>query len=199
MANQEHGELEIRFGDVAIRASGPTSWIEDQFRTYVTSEKIRELNTLSGQNKPIQNGDDGQANEQQMGNLAVGTQASVWLKQYTLSEKQLNQLFHRTDDGFQVIAKSLPGKNNKEKTVKAFVLEGIRCLLQNDSAKFDHETAKKLCERYGCYDKNNHSANVKALENRSTGNVRNGFELTAPGLAFGAQLISAISETSDDS
>jgi hypothetical protein len=122
-----------------------------------------------------------------VGNLQP--RARMWLKQNSITNDQLQQVFHLSDGALEVIAPHLPGKSKKEQTYNAYVLAGIGQLLLTGNASFDDKTARALCEKFGCYDSANHSAHLKDKGNEFAGTKEKGWTLTAPGLKRGADMI----------
>jgi hypothetical protein len=114
--------------------------------------------------------------------------ARTWIRQSGLSVEQLHQVFHFGDDGIEIIASEIPGKNYREKTRNAYMLCGISKFLASGEAKFDDRAARELCERSGFYDQTNHAKYMK-FGNEFTGSKDKGWTLTAPGLKQGAALI----------
>jgi hypothetical protein len=120
--------------------------------------------------------------------------ASAWLKQNKITHEELQQVFHNADGTFSVIS-GVPGKNKREQTLNAYVLEGIKTLLATGKAYFDDQSARDLCESSGCYDTTNHAKILKNKGNLFTGTKEKGWTLTAPGLKHGAALIKEVSKT----
>jgi hypothetical protein len=120
---------------------------------------------------------------------ALPQRARVWMKQYGISESQIQQVFHIADGAAEVIAVHVPGKNKKEQTYNAYVLTGLGQFLLAGSTSFQDKSARTLCEASGCYDSANHAAHLKDRGNEFTGNKERGWTLTAPGLARAAEII----------
>lgn len=129
---------------------------------------------------------------------SLSPRARVWMKQNSLGEAELQQVFHIADDGVEVIAAQIPGKGKKEQTYNAYVLTGIGQLLSTGNPLFQDKQARSLCERSGCYDTNNHSYTIKNRGNEFTGTKEKGWTLTAPGLKRGANLIKELNGQSHD-
>jgi hypothetical protein len=119
----------------------------------------------------------------------VPNRARLWMRQNDLNSDQLLQVFDVSDGVATVIASEVSGKNNAEKTVKAYVLTGLAALLASGEANFDDKAARALCESLGCYDSSNHTKYLKEKGNNFTGSKAGGWKLTAPGLKFGAVVI----------
>lgn len=115
--------------------------------------------------------------------------ARVWMKQNSVSISDLQQVFHISGEGAEVIAPQIPGKNKKEQTYNAYVITGIAQLLLTGAASFDDKAARAVCEKSGCYDSANHSAYIRARGNEFTGSKEKGWTLTAPGLVRAAEIV----------
>lgn len=116
----------------------------------------------------------------------VGT----WMRQNQILPEQLENVFHKSEDGFDLIASEIPGKTNREKVRNAYVLLGLARFLYSGEGKFDDKPARALCERYGFFDSTNHMKYMKGSE--FAGTKDKGWTLTAPGLKRGAALIKEI-------
>lgn len=129
------------------------------------------------------------------GGSEFSARARAWIKQTGLSLEEIQQVFHFGDDGAEIIASEIPGKNYRERTRNAYLLCGISKFLTSDDAKFDDKAARELCERSGSYDPTNHAKHLKG-GNEFSGSKDKGWTLTAPGLKQGAALISSLSDAS---
>lgn len=116
-----------------------------------------------------------------------------WMKQNDLALDQIRQAFHWGDEGVEVIAAEVPGKNNRERVRNAYVLLGIAQFLASGTANFDDKSARELCEKLGIYDRTNHMKYMKG-GNEFTGSKDRGWTLTAPGLKHGAALIASLAQ-----
>jgi hypothetical protein len=123
------------------------------------------------------------------GTITTSGKAKTWQKQNNITANQLSQVFHCGDGKVDVIAGEMPGKNKKEQTLNAYVLEGIAQLLISGEAKFSDKDARALCSSAGCYDATNHAATLKAKGNWFTGTKEKGWVMTAPGLKHAATLV----------
>ncbi|WP_298368393.1 hypothetical protein [uncultured Bradyrhizobium sp.] len=118
----------------------------------------------------------------------VPARARTWMKQNHLSVNQVQQVFHTSSDGVEIIISEIPGKGNRDKVRNAYVLLGIAGLISSNEPRFDDREARALCERYGFFDGTNHMKYMKG-GNEFTGSKEKGWTLTAPGLKQGAAII----------
>ncbi len=72
------------------------------------------------------------------------SRAHAWMKQYSISPENIQQVFHLVDGTAQVIASRIPGKK-KEQTLNVYILAGIAQLLATGDPTFDDKTARSLC------------------------------------------------------
>ena len=126
--------------------------------------------------------------------IQLPPRARAWIKQNGISDAELQQVFLIADGRVEVIASHMPGKNKKEQTHNAYILTGIGELLLTGNASFLDKSARALCESSGCYDRANHSANVKERGNEFSGTKERGWVLTAPGLKRAAEIIKDMSK-----
>lgn len=123
------------------------------------------------------------------GMLGLSGKAATWVKQNGLTKDQLEQVFDIDGANTTVIADNIPGKNSKEQTIAAYVVQGIAKLVATGEPTFDDKSARKLCEDLGCYNSANHAVYIGSIGNSVTGSKEKGWKLTAPGLKKGAELV----------
>jgi hypothetical protein len=123
--------------------------------------------------------------------------ARTWMKQYGISLAQLQQIFHISKEGVEVIA-DVPGSNKKEQTYNAYILAGLGQLLLTGNATFTDKLARGLCESSGCYDSANHAAHLKNRGNEFTGTKDKGWTITAPGLRRAAEIVKQLASQGHD-
>jgi hypothetical protein len=128
------------------------------------------------------------------GQINLPPRARAWMKQNYITEDDLQQVFHVTESGADVIAAHIPGKKKKGQTYNAYILTGIAQMLATGNPIFQDKAARALCESSGCYDNANHSAHIKGRGNEFTGTKEKGWTLTAPGLKHGAELIKELNK-----
>jgi hypothetical protein len=125
---------------------------------------------------------------------AYPVRARAWMKQYAISSENIEQVLHVAEGTAEVIAATVPGKNNKEQTFNAYILTGIAKLFATGEPVFEDKSARSLCELSGCYDSANHAAHMKNKGNEFTGSKDKGWTLTSPGLKRGANLVKELNK-----
>jgi len=116
----------------------------------------------------------------------------IWMKQNNMDIEQLEQVFLLTDGKAEIIASDVPGGDSKNKTLNAYVLQGLSNLISTGEANFDDKSARKLCKDLGCYNEGNHSTYLASKENKFAGSKDSGWKLTGPGLKYSAELVKQI-------
>jgi len=129
---------------------------------------------------------------QQHGGTSLPQKAQTWMRGNSISMEQLNQVFHIEKDKVEIIAAHSPGASVKIQTVNAYVLTGLRALLQSGEARFDDKSAREVCRSLGCYDQTNHATYLKGKGNALSGSKDSGWTLTGPGQTTGAALVKTI-------
>ncbi len=144
--------------------------------------------TLLGETATRASGaEDLDSNDVVAGDMPV--RARTWMQKNGVTADEIQEVFHFTNEGVEVIASEMPGRNASEKTLNAYVLTGLAKLFADGSPTFEDKAARTLCETSGCYDNTNHSKYVKNKGNAFSGSKSKGWTLTAPGLNRGATLV----------
>ncbi len=146
----------------------------------VSGKVHRQDSSLSGQSEV---GDNRTTSTQ------LGEQAHRWMVKHKVTEDQLHQVFHIDGKSIEIIADDVPGNSRREQTVNCYLLVGIRNLLQNDEARFQDKEALEYCQITHAYDRNNHTTHRQSLSNRVSGDRKQGFALTVPGLRDAAKIV----------
>jgi hypothetical protein len=156
------------------------------FETEERQRAVQAALTLLGEG-PARTSSGGSGSDELDGGLPK--RAGAWLHQHGLKREQLDEVFHCDGDNVEIIAASVPGHSNKERTLNAYLLAGISQLLAKGDASFGDGLARHVCRNLGCYDHTNHATYLKDKGNRFAGSKEQGWKLTGPGLAQAAGLI----------
>jgi hypothetical protein len=118
--------------------------------------------------------------------------ATAWLKQNSLTDTEIEVVFHLNGSEADIIAPEIPGKSNREKTLNCYILEGAREFLRTGEATFSDKAARGLCMQFGCFDSPNHAKYISEKGNEFTGSKEKGWALTGPGKKRAAALVKEI-------
>lgn len=129
--------------------------------------------------------------QENVADVSLLPRARAWTKQNGLSMDELQQAFHIENGDCQVIVSAIPGNSNRERVRNAYLFAGAAQLMVTGEPRFDDKEARALCERFGFFDRTNHSKYLKG-GNEFTGSRERGWTLTAPGLKQAALLISEL-------
>jgi len=116
----------------------------------------------------------------------------IWMRNYSITKAQLDEVFHFENGEIAIIASDLPGSTDSKKTIAAYVLVGVATFIKSGETKFDDKSGRETCTKFGCYQPSNHTGILKNIGNELTGSKDAGWSLTGPGLKFGAELIKSI-------
>ncbi|WP_440641197.1 hypothetical protein ACSHT2_08660 [Bradyrhizobium sp. PUT101] len=126
----------------------------------------------------------------------VSSKGALWMRQNGLTALHLSEVFHFEDSGAEIIASEVPGSSTRDKVKNAYVLLGLSNFLVNGTPTVGDKAGRSVCERFGIYDKTNHSKAFKG-GNELTGSANAGWTVTAPGLRHAATLVKQISKSDD--
>lgn len=128
-------------------------------------------------------------------NANITPRVRNWMRQNSLTMDLLQEVFHLHDGVGEVIAAEVPGKNAKEKTLNAYVLQGVCAFVTSGNAVFDDKSARSVAKTLGCLNLGNHVTYLNDRGNLFTGSKEKGWTLTAPGLTHGSSLIKGITKS----
>jgi hypothetical protein len=174
--------------DMIVKELTPLESEERQRIIQASLTLLGEAPIKSGKRGVNESDDDGAA-----GGPGPSARSRVWMKQNGLSVEQVSQVFHISTDDAEIIAHDVPGKTRRDKVRNAYILIGVARYLFSGDARFDDDTARVVCERYGFYDHTNHMKYMKG-GNEFTGSKEKGWILTAPGLKHGAAIVQEIAD-----
>jgi hypothetical protein len=121
--------------------------------------------------------------------------AKKWMARNGLEPKKLSTIFSLGVDEIDLIAKTVPGKNKKDKMHNVFLLKGVAAYVGTGVARFTHEQVKETCLHYNAFDANNFIYNFKSLAGELSGSKDTGYTLTARGLTSATELVKSMSQT----
>jgi hypothetical protein len=169
----------------------------------VRQRAIQAAMTSLGESVPLQSGSalvsntGTGASATDFADLSIGPKATKWLQRHGISREMLDEVFHVTDSGVDIIATGVPGASKRERAVNCYLLSGLRGLLESDAPSLDEGDAITVCRRLTAYDKNNHTANRASIGNRMSG-TRPTFTLTGPGESAAAQLVKQMTASQNE-
>jgi hypothetical protein len=119
----------------------------------------------------------------------ISAKASAWMKKHSVTREHLDHVFAIDAEEIDVIAARMPGGGKKQQTVQAYLICGLKYLLQIGDPSFPDKDARAVCLKVGCYDSPNHALYMKAFENLINGSKDAGWKLTNPGLSKAAEIV----------
>jgi hypothetical protein len=118
--------------------------------------------------------------------------AQRWMKTYSITREELEQVFHIEAGGASVLNVQLPGTNKRTNSHYTYMLAAVAGLIGSGEAQVDDKSARALCGTLGCYDSPNHATTMEHIGNLMNGSKANGYKLTAPGQREAATLVKKI-------
>ena len=106
-----------------------------------------------------------------------------------IQSDQLGAVFSLGIDEIDLVAKTIPGKNKKDKMRSVFLLKGIASYLGSGAARFTHEHVREACQHYGAWDTANFAVIFKSFSSEVGGSTESGYQLSARGLSEGTELV----------
>lgn len=129
-----------------------------------------------------------------MGGSKFGTKATRWMKQYGISDADIEEIFHKEGDAVEVIVHEISGDGKRGKSRSCYLLAGVRSLLAFDEPKFTEAEAVNLCKEMGCHDQPNHAKTRDSFGNVVAGSKQSGWTLPGPGLRAAAELVKLMAQ-----
>jgi len=122
----------------------------------------------------------------------ISSVAIKWMKRSGLSASSLSGLFSLGVDEIDLVAKSVPGDNKKERMHSVLLLKGIAAYLSTGVARVTHEQIKEACLHYDAFDTNNFATHLKSFGSEVAGTKDSGYTLTARGLTNATAVIKTL-------
>jgi hypothetical protein len=113
-----------------------------------------------------------------------------------VAPEKLEALFDFNVDPFALHAFTVPGKNNAEKARNVALLAASRSYLATGAWSADWQEAKSLCVDHNCYDRPNHTVNLKKGAGTlfKTVEPAKPLELSTGGIKEAEKLLKSLSE-----
>jgi hypothetical protein len=118
--------------------------------------------------------------------------AKKWMARNGLEAGPLSAIFSLSTDEIDLIAKTVPGANKKEKMRSVFLLKGVAAYLASGAARFSHQQLKEACLHYDAFDANNFAHHFKSLSSEVSGSKDTEYALTPRGLASATEMVKKI-------
>lgn len=132
------------------------------------------------------------ANEEDSALDGINAIAIKWIKRNSIDPVKLQDVFSLGIDEIDLVAKSIPGTNKKDKMRNVLLLQAVAEYLGSGTAKVSHEKLKEAWLHYGAYDSSNAAAHLKSWETEVSGSKEAGFTLTSRGLSSATDLVKTI-------
>ena len=120
--------------------------------------------------------------------------AKKWMVRNGLPANQLSAIFSLGVDEIDLIAKTVPGRSQRDKVRSIVLLKGIAAYLGTGAARFTHEQLKEACLHYDAYDATNFSTYLKSLASEVAGNKSSSYTLTTRGFASATEVIKGMTQ-----
>lgn len=140
-------------------------------------------------------GSDAEAKELGVANGAFSPAVQSWMKKNDLSVEEIEHVFS-FDNGIINIIADLPGKSKREDTITIYILMGVGTFLHTGGLKFSDEAARASCTRHNAFDSPHHATTMKELKSEFTGDKKEGWTITTPGLKKGAAIVKKLASSS---
>jgi hypothetical protein len=118
--------------------------------------------------------------------------ALKWMRRTGLNPKSLQTLFSLGVYEIDLVAKTVPGRNKKQRMRSVLLLKGIAAYLGTGAPRITYEQLKEACLHYAAYDPANFAAYLKSFASEVAGTKEAGFTLTARGLNSGTELVKEV-------
>jgi len=125
---------------------------------------------------------------------SISPVAKRWMSRNGLQAEQLSALFSLGVDEIDLVAKTVPGENKKERMRNVFLLKGIAAYLATGAARFTHEQIKETCLHYDAFDATNFATYLRQLSSEVSGSRSAGYTLTARGITSATEVVKSMTQ-----
>jgi hypothetical protein len=120
--------------------------------------------------------------------------AKKWITRSGLQAASLSKVFSLSTDEIDLIAKTVPGKSQRDRMRSVFLLKGIAAYLGSGAARFSHAQIKEACLHYDAFDSTNFSKYLKSLSGEVSGSKDTEYALTPRGLAGATEMVKEMTQ-----
>lgn len=122
----------------------------------------------------------------------INQAAQRWMKTFSITREELEQVFQIEPGSATVLNVQLPGVNKRTNSHYTYMLAAVASLIATGEPQVDDKSARALCGTLGCYDSPNHATTMANIGNLMNGSKSVGYKLTAPGQREAANLVKKI-------
>lgn len=126
------------------------------------------------------------------GDDGVSPVARKWMRRNGLTVNDLSAVFSLGADEIDLVAKRVPGKNNKERMRNVFLLKGLAAYIGTGAARMKDQAVREACEHYSAYDPPNFATNLRSFSSIVSGSKASGYTLTTRGLTEATEVLKVI-------
>jgi hypothetical protein len=120
--------------------------------------------------------------------------ARKWITRSGLQPASLSKVFSLSTDEIDLIAKTVPGKSQRDRMRSVFLLKGIAAYLGSGAARFSHAQIKEACLHYDAFDSTNFSKYLKSLSGEVSGSKDTEYALTPRGIAGATEMVKEMTQ-----
>lgn len=126
------------------------------------------------------------------GSEGINPIAQKWMRRNGLTVSALSPFFSIGLDEIDLVARTVPGKQTKEKMRSVLLLKGVAAYLSSGAARVPDEELREACIHYAAYDKSNFASHLRSFGSEASGTRESGYSLTALGLTSATDMIKAM-------
>jgi hypothetical protein len=120
--------------------------------------------------------------------------AIKWMRRNNLTADGLARVFSLGVDEIDLVARTVPGRNKKDRMHSVLLLKGIASYLGTGVPRVSHEQVKEACLHYDAFDTANFARNLSAFAAEVSGSKESGYTLTARGVTAATDLLRGMLE-----
>ena len=117
-----------------------------------------------------------------------------WMRRNSLTAEGLSTIFSLGVEDIDLVAKTVPGRNKKERMHSVILLKGIASYLGGGVARVSHDQIKEACLHYDAFDSANFATYMKSFGPEVAGSKESGYALTARGITTATETLRSLLE-----